>query len=72
MATQTITQEFTVVGMTCGHCVQAVSDELSSLPGVEDVAVDLDTGVATVRSAAGVTDEQARVAIDEAGYELAS
>jgi copper ion binding protein len=65
-------QTYTVKGMTCGHCVQAVSDELSKLAGVSDVAVDLGSGAVTVTSDAPLSEAQVREAVDEAGYELAS
>jgi copper chaperone CopZ len=63
-----------VVGMTCGHCVQAVTQELTALDGVHDVAVELTpdgTSVVTVTSAAPLDDAAVKAAIDEAGYELA-
>jgi copper ion binding protein len=63
---------YTVKGMTCGHCVQAVSDELGKLDGVRDVAVDLGSGAVTVTSEAPLADAQVLRAVDEAGYELAS
>jgi copper ion binding protein len=62
---------YTVTGMTCEHCVNAVSGEIGKLDGVAAVAVDLPTGQVTVRGD-GFTDEQIRGAVDEAGYELAS
>jgi copper chaperone CopZ len=66
-----VTNTYTVSGMTCSHCVQAVTGELSSLPGVEDVQVDLTSGAVTVTSAAPLADSDVRAAVDEAGYELA-
>jgi len=60
---------YTVVGMTCEHCVNAVSAELSQVPGVAAVAVDLASGRVTV-TGSGYTDDQVRAAVDEAGYEL--
>jgi copper chaperone CopZ len=66
-----VTNTYTVAGMTCAHCVSAVTGELSSLDGVDDVQVDLGTGVVTVTSAAPLADEDVRAAVDEAGYELA-
>jgi copper chaperone CopZ len=65
------TSTYTVVGMTCGHCVDAVSGEVSALPGVTDVEVDLATGRLTVTSDAPMDDDALRAAVDEAGYELA-
>lgn len=72
MADGAIVEEYGVKGMTCGHCVQAVTDELSSVPGVRAVAVDLDRGVATVTSSEQLDREAVRAAVDEAGYELVS
>jgi copper chaperone CopZ len=67
-----VTTTYTVTGMTCGHCVQAVTGELSALPGVDDVQVDLGTGAVTVTSEAPLSADAVRAAVDEAGYELAS
>jgi copper chaperone len=66
-----VTSTYTVAGMTCGHCAQAVTSELTALPGVAEVQVDLGTGSVTVTSAAPLADDQVRAAVDEAGYELA-
>jgi copper chaperone CopZ len=67
-----VTARYTVVGMTCGHCVQAVTDELSGLAGVERVDVDLPTGQVTVISSEPLTYDQVTAAVDEAGYTLTS
>ncbi|KJS53765.1 hypothetical protein VM98_23275 [Streptomyces rubellomurinus subsp. indigoferus] len=61
---------FQVKGMTCGHCVTAVTAELKKIEGVTEVAVDLATGTVTVDSAASLSDAEVGEAIDEAGYEL--
>ena len=66
------TASYTVVGMTCGHCVGAVTEEVSSLPGVTAVDVDLASGGLTVTSDAPVGDDAVRAAVQEAGYEVAS
>lgn len=66
-----VTSNFTVKGMTCSHCVQSVTEELSSLPGVTAVQVDLASGGVTVASAEPLDDAAVRAAVDEAGYELA-
>jgi len=63
---------YTVTGMTCGHCVQAVTGELTRLPGVRDVAIDLSTGGVTVTSDGPLSTDVVRAAVDEAGYELAA
>jgi copper chaperone len=65
------TQTYTVLGMTCGHCVAAVTEEVGRLPGVHDVAVELGSGRVTVTSAHGLDEPAVRAAVHEAGYELA-
>jgi copper chaperone CopZ len=65
-----VEQTYRVSGMTCGHCVQAVTAELDRLPGVREVRVDLATGEVTVASDAELPVEDVRGAVDEAGYEL--
>ena len=65
------TATYTVAGMTCGHCVSAVTEEVTQVPGVTTVDVDLTSGRLTVTSDAPVDDEAVRAAVDEAGYELA-
>ena len=59
-----------VSGMTCGHCVSAVTMELSLLPSVTEVEVDLESGQVTITSDAALEQAQLATAIDEAGYEL--
>jgi copper chaperone CopZ len=55
--------------MSCGHCVNAITTEVNTVPGVEGVEIDLETKIVTVH---GDTDDAAvRAAIDEAGYEIA-
>ena len=66
-----VTSTYTVSGMTCAHCVQAVTGEISALPGVADVQVDLASGAVTVTSEAPLAADDVRAAVDEAGYELA-
>lgn len=57
-----------VSGMTCGHCVSAVTRAVKAVPSVADVTVDLERGEVTVR---GTPDERAiRAAIAEEGYEV--
>jgi copper chaperone len=62
---------YTVRGMTCGHCVRAVTDELSALPDVTEVTVDLGAGRVSIRSDRPVPEAAVRAAVEEAGYELA-
>ena len=66
------TQTYTVDGMTCDHCVKAVSEEIGKLEGVTGVDVELATGSVTVASDGGVPDDDVRAAVDEAGYEVRS
>jgi copper chaperone len=65
------TSTYTVTGMTCGHCVSAVTEEVTAVPGVTAVDVDLASGRLTVTSDTPVDDDAVRAAVDEAGYELA-
>jgi copper chaperone len=65
------TATYTVVGMTCGHCVNSVTEEVSQVPGVTAVDVDLASGGLTVTSEAPVDEAAVRAAVDEAGYEVA-
>ena len=69
MATTTTT--YAVDGMSCQHCVDAVTAEVGRIAGVEQVQVDLPTGAVTVTSAAPLALETVRDALDEAGYDLA-
>ena len=66
------TNTYTVAGMTCEHCVGAVREEVSAIPGVTDVRVDLSSGEVTVTSESPIDVETIRASVDEAGYELAS
>ena len=59
-----------VSGMTCGHCVSAVTMELSLLPSVTEVDVDLESGQVTITSDTALEPAQLATAINEAGYEL--
>ncbi|WP_174533468.1 heavy-metal-associated domain-containing protein [Micromonospora chalcea] len=61
---------YQVSGMTCGHCVNSVSTELSALPGVTDVQIDLAAGRVTVTSQNPLDTDAVRAAVDEAGYDL--
>jgi len=67
------TQRFEVEGMTCGHCVSSVTEELSGLAGVEAVDVQLVAGgrsSVTVASDAPLRLDDVRAAVTEAGYSL--
>jgi copper chaperone CopZ len=64
-------QNYVVTGMTCGHCVASVTEEISELPGVESVDVVLDSGAVTVTSSQPLEEQSVRTAVEEAGYQLA-
>jgi copper chaperone len=61
---------YTVTGMTCGHCVLSVREEVSEVAGVDDVDVDLASGRMVVRGSA-FDDSAIDAAVDESGYEVA-
>ena len=63
------TSSYTVTGMTCGHCVASVTEEVTEVPGVEAVEVELETGRLTVHGDASA--DAVRGAVEEAGYSLA-
>jgi copper chaperone len=60
---------FSVAGMTCEHCVRSVTEEISEVPGVASVHVDLATGKVVVEGE-GVDTNAIAAAVDEAGYSL--
>ena len=64
------TSTYQVQGMTCGHCVSAVSSEIGQLSGVSEVSVDLDSGKVTVVAEQPLAQDDVRAAVEEAGYEL--
>ena len=64
------TRTFTVQGMTCGHCVSSVTEEVSEVAGVTDVQVDLESGQMVVTGDADAS--AVRAAVEEAGYSVAS
>ena len=70
------TQAFPVTGLTCAHCVGAITSEVSSLPGVTDVQMNLVAGGTSTLSVTAdkiLTDAEVAVALDEAGdYQLAT
>ncbi len=61
---------YTVTGMTCGHCVASVTEEVREVPGVQSVDVVLDSGALTV-TGEGVSDDAVKAAVEEAGYAVA-
>lgn len=71
-ATPAVTATFQVAGMTCGHCVAAVTSAVTAgVPGVSQVRVDLASGQVTVTSDRPVSPSLVEDAVKEAGYELA-
>lgn len=67
MSTSTVT----VVGMTCSHCVMSVTEEVSQIPGVRDIDVELATGRLTVTAEDDLDLARVQEAVEEAGYQLA-
>ena len=65
------TRIYRVNGMTCGHCVSAVTQEVGSLADVTDVHVEVVSGDVTVTSTRPLTDDEISAAVHEAGYDLA-
>lgn len=63
----TSTKEYTVQGMTCGHCESSVKEEVGEIAGVSMVEASSKTGTVSV-SGEGFTDEQVAAAVKEAGY----
>ena len=64
------TTTFQVEGMTCDHCRHAVTTEVSAVPGVETVDVDIEAGTVTVTTDQPVDRSDIATAVDEAGYTL--
>ena len=64
------TSHYTVVGMTCDHCVNSVTEEVSEVPGVETVQVELATGALTITTTQPVPDAAVKAAVEDAGYQL--
>ena len=65
------TSTWTVTGMTCGHCVASVTEELEEIDGVESVVVVLESGAVTVTSSTPLERPAVEAAVTEAGYALA-
>jgi copper chaperone len=63
------TTTYSVTGMTCGHCENAVREEVAKIAGVENIEVSAQTGKLVITSAADLTDADVVAAVDEAGYE---
>jgi len=63
--------QYQVTGMTCGHCVSSVTEQIQQIDGVRDVAVDLTTGAVTVTADQSVPADAVTAAVREAGYQVA-
>lgn len=63
-------QTYKVSGMTCGHCVQSVTEEVSAIAGVSDVEVILESGTLKFSADAPIADSVVEAAVKEAGYEV--
>lgn len=64
------TTTYSVSGMTCGHCVASVRQEVGRIDGVTGVEVELDSGTVTVESDSPLDPAAVTAAVDEAGYEV--
>lgn len=69
-STAAVSNVYAVAGMTCGHCVTAVTGEVTKIDGVTGVNVDVASGRVTIESATEIDESTLRDAIDEAGYAL--
>ena len=65
------TASYSIVGMTCDHCVNAVRSEIARIEGVTNVDVDLTSGQVSVESAAPLDEATVTAAVQEAGYTVA-
>ncbi len=65
-------EKIKIQGMTCQHCVMAVSKALKSIPGLKNVGVNLETGEATFENIQNVSSDKIRQAVEDAGYRVMS
>jgi len=65
-----VTQSFTVTGLHCNHCVASVTEELTDLPGVREVKVDLSTGHVEVQADSVLDSDDVHRAITGAGFQV--
>ena len=59
---------YQVTGMTCGHCEMSVREEVSEIPGVQDIQVSAQTGKLNVTAEGEIDDAKVLAAVEEAGY----
>ncbi len=64
-------QQIRVVGMTCGHCEQAVAGEIRKITGVTSATADAARGTVTIEATVPLDPAALAAAVDEAGYEVA-
>ena len=64
------TTEIKVLGMTCDHCVNSVTEELTAITSVTGVDIVLESGKVTIQSDSELSHEDVVAAIEEAGYEV--
>jgi copper chaperone CopZ len=67
-----VTRQYVVTGMHCNHCASSVTEEVSSVSGVSEVKVDVNSGQLIVISDADIPFENIEAAVDEAGYSVAT
>jgi copper chaperone len=67
-----VERTYRVPDVSCQHCVAAITNELTAIPGIERVVVDLDTKVVTVAHDESVQEQQILDGIEEAGYDVAA
>jgi copper chaperone CopZ len=60
--------EYQVTGMTCGHCEISIREEVSEVPGVQEIEVSAQTGKLVVTGTDAIDDLQVLAAVEEAGY----
>jgi copper chaperone len=65
------TTTYTVEGMTCGHCVSSVKEEVGKVAGLTSVDVDLAGGLLRVTGPGEIDRAEIAAAVEEAGYKLA-
>lgn len=59
-----------ISGMSCGHCVKAVTEAIDHVPGTKDVQVSLEKGEASFETEGNVDLDQVKEAVRQAGYQV--
>ncbi|WP_396290657.1 heavy-metal-associated domain-containing protein [Curtobacterium sp. KT1] len=60
--------DYQVTGMTCGHCEMSIREEVSEIPGVQDIQVSAQTGKLNVTAEGEIDDAKVIAAVEDAGY----